>query len=297
MKGILPLWKPKGITSHDCIMKIRELTGIHKAGHTGTLDPEVEGVLPVCIGKATKIVPFLTDTKKMYTAEIILGTTTETEDSHGHVIESRTVMSPPSQQAIENVLRLFQGGITQVPPMYSAVKVNGKKLYEYARDNESVERPERHVFIYSLDLIDESIDTHSFQVQVVCSKGTYIRTLCGDIGAQLDYPAHMGTLCRTKSGGIETKETVSFDDIENAVTNNELDKLLFPIARGLTHMEQLHVDVSLKKRIYSGQKLPKPDSPPKTEPFLMMADGQVLAIYQSHPEDKHLIKPVRVFND
>lgn len=140
MGGILPLWKPKGMTSHDCVMKIRKLYKTKKVGHTGTLDPEVEGVLPICIGQATKIVQFLTDTKKTYVAELKLGSATETEDSYGEIIEEVEVDEIPSQQVIENVLQSFKGEIIQVPPMYSAVKVAGKKLYEYARLNQTVER-------------------------------------------------------------------------------------------------------------------------------------------------------------
>src|SRR5699024_11128015 len=134
MNGILPLWKPKGMTSHDCVVKIRKLFRRKKVGHTGTLDPEVEGVLPICLGQGTKIVPFLTDTKKTYEAKIMLGTATDTEDSEGEDIEREEILTIPTEVEIKRVLDSFRGKITQIPPMYSAVKVNGKKLYEYARD-------------------------------------------------------------------------------------------------------------------------------------------------------------------
>ncbi|SFA76916.1 tRNA pseudouridine synthase B [Lentibacillus halodurans] len=296
MNGILPLWKPKGMTSHDCVMKVRQLFRIKKVGHTGTLDPEAEGVLPICIGQATKIAPFLTDTKKTYIAEVKLGIATETEDSHGKVIKTRQVTTPPSQQAVENVLQLFRGQITQVPPMYSAIKVHGKKLYEYARNNEQVERPKRQVVIYQLQLADH--DHHDrFWFKVVCSKGTYIRTLCVDIGNRLGYPAHMSALYRTETGAIHKEDTVNFTDIEQAVKRNRQDQLLLSISSCLTHMERTYVDEHTRKRVLHGQKLAKHDNLPDTEPFLVMFENRVLAVYETHPENNTVIKPVRVFSD
>src|SRR5690625_1002496 len=139
--GILPLYKPKGFTSHDCVMKVRKLLNIKKVGHTGTLDPGVEGVLPICIGEATKIIPFLLELKKVYIADVYLGQATTTEDSDGEIVSEKEVVSPPTNEEIDSVLASFQGEITQIPPMYSAVKVKGKKLYEYARANQEIDRP------------------------------------------------------------------------------------------------------------------------------------------------------------
>lgn len=295
MDGIIPLWKPKGLTSHDCVIKIRKLLRTKKAGHTGTLDPEAEGVLPICLGKATKIVPFLTETTKTYVAEVSLGTATETEDATGHVVEQRPVNNRPSQQEVEAVLSSFTGDITQIPPMYSAVKVNGKKLYEYARANQPVERPERTITIIKLDFLGFTGES-SFRIRVICSKGTYIRTLCVDIGKQLGYPAHMSDLTRTATGSIEKQDTVTFQDIANAAEKKEIEKILLPITRGLTHLDSIIVDGKMKERVLFGQKLAKPDNKPKTDPFVMMYQGQVLAIYQIHPENDKQIKPVRVFS-
>ncbi|SFD79763.1 tRNA pseudouridine synthase B [Lentibacillus persicus] len=295
--GILPLWKPKGVTSHDCVMNIRRLFHTKKVGHTGTLDPEAEGVLPICIGKATKIASFLTETKKTYITKVKLGCATETEDKAGAVVDVKRVSSPPSQQTIENVLKLFRGQITQVPPMYSAIKVNGKKLYEYARENEAVERPQRNVFIYRLEQLEQKDSHDSFWLKVVCSKGTYIRTLCVDIGHKLGYPAHMSDLFRTGSGAIDKKDTFTFDAIETAVSQNRHKELLLPISNGLTHMARLYVNESTKKRILHGQKLKKTPEMPTSEPFLVMYDKEVLAIYKTHPKYNNMIKPVRVFND
>ncbi|RDW19523.1 tRNA pseudouridine(55) synthase TruB [Oceanobacillus arenosus] len=294
MNGILPLWKPKGMTSHDCVMKCRRLFKTRKVGHTGTLDPEVEGVLPICIGEATKIVPFLTDTKKTYIAEVKLGTATDTEDAQGKVVEAKKVVTPIAENTINEVLESFMGTITQIPPMYSAVKVNGRKLYEYARANETVERPKREITIYDIQLL--SLDTDSFKIKVLCSKGTYIRTLCVDIGKKLGYPAHMSALVRTNTGSFSEKNTVTFANIEEAAEINEQERLLVPIIHGVDHLAILDVDEVTTSKVMNGQKLPKPQQTIETDPFLVMHEQQLLAIYQNHPDHPDQIKPVRVFN-
>ncbi len=297
MNGILPLWKPKGLTSHDCVMKIRRLFHTKKVGHTGTLDPQVEGVLPICIGQATKIVPYLMETKKTYIAEVMLGTSTETEDREGRVIEQKEITSPPSNQSIENTLQSFVGDIIQIPPMYSAVKVKGKRLYEYARANETVERPSRQITIHEIKRIPSSKETnHSFRIQVICSKGTYIRTLCVDIGKHLGYPAHMSDLVRIQTGSFTKDEAVTFKTIERASLMDKQNQLLLPIVKGLLHLNCLNVDETMKKAIQFGQKLPRPEQIVDTDPFIVLFHNQLLAIYQVHPEKPNLIKPVRVFN-
>ncbi|SES76366.1 tRNA pseudouridine55 synthase [Oceanobacillus limi] len=297
MNGILPLWKPRGMTSHDCVIRIRKLFKTKKVGHTGTLDPEVEGVLPICIGQATKIVPFLTDTKKKYLAEIMLGTATETEDSQGEIIEQMDVTEIPSKQNIKNVLQSFKGDIIQIPPMYSAVKVNGKKLYEYARANQPVERPKRMVTIYDIEhLPSDKENQPTIKMKVVCSKGTYIRTLCVDIGKKLGYPAHMSDLVRVSTGSISSEQTVGFQTIERAVKEERQENLLLPISNGLTHLEKLHVDLYTKQKVLVGQKLTKPTAVDQDRPFVVMHGDQVLAIYQIHPDNPKEIKPVRVFS-
>ncbi|MFD2628428.1 tRNA pseudouridine(55) synthase TruB [Oceanobacillus kapialis] len=295
MNGILPLWKQKGMTSHDCVFKIRKLLKTKKVGHTGTLDPEVEGVLPICIGHATKIVPFLTETKKTYVAELKLGTATETEDAHGEVIEEKTVTDFPTADLTNEVLTSFIGKITQVPPMYSAVKVNGKKLYEYARANQVVERPTRQIEIFSISDVSVHEDRQSITFQVVCSKGTYIRTLCVDIGKKLGYPAHMAHLVRTEVGSFTSKESLSLLEVEEAVKKGTAESLLIPISKGLDHLDYWQVDEKTADKVRNGQKLSKPDKIMK-EPFVIMHNQDILAIYQTHPEKPGEIKPVRVFN-
>ncbi|HEX6593941.1 MAG TPA: tRNA pseudouridine(55) synthase TruB [Bacillota bacterium] len=297
MNGILPLWKPKGLTSHDCVIKVRKWYKTKKVGHAGTLDPEVEGVLPICIGQATKIVPFLMDTDKTYITEMKLGIATETEDQQGKVIAEKEVNNPPSQQEIENVLQSFQGTITQVPPMYSAVKVKGKRLYEYARQGLHVERPKRQITIHQIEHLPSEQSDRTIRMKVVCSKGTYIRTLCVDIGKRLGYPAHMSDLVRIESGPIRQQDTIHLQTVEKAFTQNRHSELLLPIERGIEHLDTLFVDESTKKRVLFGQKLPKPVGQLQTNPFAVKYDNQLLAIYQIHPKVPHEIKPVRVFNE
>ncbi|WP_407272192.1 tRNA pseudouridine(55) synthase TruB [Radiobacillus sp. PE A8.2] len=297
MDGILPLWKPKGLTSHDCVFKIRKIFQTKKVGHTGTLDPEVEGVLPICIGQATKIVPFLTETRKTYSAEITLGTATETEDRYGKIIEEANVLDEFSSVDIKQVLSSFHGEIKQIPPMYSAVKINGKKLYEYAREGKVIERPQRTVAIHHIQLCEGSINKSSnrlsFKFDVECSKGTYIRTLCVDIGKELGYPAHMSGLVRTKTGCFDKDNTYTFEEINQAT---DLASLLEPIVKGVEDLSVYYVDEHIKKKVLNGQKLNLPDLLPATDPFRVQYHDELLAIYKSHPDDKQLMKPVRVFN-
>ncbi|CDQ19700.1 tRNA pseudouridine synthase B [Halobacillus karajensis] len=298
MDGILPLWKPKGFTSHDCVSKARGMLKTKKIGHTGTLDPAVEGVLPLCVGKATKIVPFLTDTDKVYEAEITLGAATDTEDATGVVIEKTAVKGAFSDETLQGVLSSFKGYITQTPPMYSAVKVKGKKLYEYAREGIEVDRPSREVLIKQIEWISSNEhpheDTFSFSFRVVCSKGTYIRTLCVDIGKALGYPSHMSALIRTKTADISTDDCYSFEELQRAVDEGRGEELLLPLSRGLGHMDSWEVNEEMKEKIKHGQVWPKPSELDAAR-FTVTHAEEVLAIYQQHPDKPGLVKPVRVF--
>ena len=210
MNGIIVLDKPEGRTSHDMVNFVRRLTGVRRVGHTGTLDPMATGVLPICVGSAAKVSDMLTATDKRYTAELLLGVKTDTEDISGNVIEKNDVSA--SIADIENAVKSFVGKISQIPPMYSAIKQNGKKLYELARQGIEVERNAREVTIYSIDILD--ITEKTIKIDVSCSKGTYIRTLCADIGNKLGTGACMTSLRRT-AAGIFT--------IENAYTPSELE--------------------------------------------------------------------------
>ena len=178
--GIINIYKEAGFTSHDVVAKLRGILKQKKIGHTGTLDPEAVGVLPVCLGKGTKVCDLLTDKDKVYETVMRLGVMTDTQDMTGTILEESEVTV--SKEDVENVLHEFRGDISQVPPMYSALKVNGKKLYELAREGKTVERKPRNIHIYELELLEMEEDGIHVRLRVHCSKGTYIRTLCQDIG-------------------------------------------------------------------------------------------------------------------
>ncbi|MGP4040253.1 tRNA pseudouridine(55) synthase TruB [Gracilibacillus sp. D59] len=297
MDGILPLWKTKGMTSHDCVFKVRKILGIKKVGHTGTLDPEVEGVLPICIGEATKIVPFLTDTTKTYRAKVTLGYSTDTEDQTGAMQKQENVDAEISEETVNCVLQEFCGDITQQVPLYSAVKVNGKKLYEYARANEPVERPYRQVKIHNIRFLATTYDkvgkTQAIEFEVTCSKGTYVRTLCVDIGKALGFPSHMSHLVRKATGNLSEQDTLTLDQIQECVDSNQPVPLL-SINKGLAHLDKLEIDENIKEKVWHGQKLPLPSPRPDTAFFRMTYHNQIVAIYQIH-DNKKEIKPARVF--
>lgn len=300
MNGIVPLWKPKGMTSHDCVIKMRRLFSTKKVGHTGTLDPEVTGLLPICIGEATKIVPYLTDTRKSYRAEITVGVATDTEDQTGEVIEEKKVTEPIQHDTIKKVLKQFTGEIKQVTPLYSAVKVDGKKLYQYARANEFVERPIRQVTIHSIDYDADSL-IHSdqkvtFEIETTVSKGTYIRTLAVDIGLALGFPAHMSRLVRIATADFNERNKITFEELSELDQVGQLEKALLPLEAGLTHLPTYHVDQDLARKVLFGQKLPRPDYWQENQPYRVMLNETVLAIYQVHPDKPNQIKPLRVFN-
>ncbi|KGX88401.1 tRNA pseudouridine(55) synthase TruB [Pontibacillus litoralis] len=301
MDGILPLWKPKGMTSHDCVFKLRKMLHTKKVGHTGTLDPEVEGVLPMCIGMATKVASYITESNKVYEAEVTLGFSTETEDGEGEVVERKKVSQPISLNEIQHVLQSFVGTITQIPPLYSAVRVNGMRLYEYARQGIPVERPERQVIIHQIELLSNQVkyeaDTATFRLRIICSKGTYIRTLCVNIGEALGYPAHMSQLVRTASGSFEQEDAYTLEQIEQVVQEQKLVNILLPIDRGVRHLSRISISNEEENKIYNGAVLPIPNPVPETDPFCIVNEQQrLLAIYKIHPRKPAFMKPARVFH-
>ncbi|MFD2992996.1 tRNA pseudouridine(55) synthase TruB [Fictibacillus nanhaiensis] len=295
-QGILALKKPAGMTSHDCVAKIRRIFRTKKVGHTGTLDPEVTGVLPICIGRATKIAEYMSDYGKEYIGEVTLGFSTETEDAHGEKVEEKQVEKDIPFSAIKDILQSLQGEIEQVPPMYSAVKVNGKKLYEYARQGLTVERPKRNVTIHELELINDSDllskEEPVFSFRVRCSKGTYVRTLAVEIGARLGYPAHMSSLIRTASGPFTIEECVKFEQLESGET--PLDDYLFPLEKGISHFPKWTVTEDLLFKIKNGSVLEAPNDLVESPFGVYNEEGKCLAIYEKHPSKPGLIKPVKV---
>lgn len=210
MDGIINLYKPPGITSHTAVAKVRRILQMKKVGHTGTLDPDAQGVLPICLGKGTKVSGMLTDTDKAYRAVVRFGVTTDTQDMSGTVL---TQCNPHvTQEDLLDILPRFTGEIQQIPPMYSAVKIGGKKLYELARQGAEVERQPRTIIIYELQLTAFHGDHATLEVS--CSKGTYIRTLCHDIGQALGCGAAMEQLTRTRSGVFCLEDSVTLETLE-----------------------------------------------------------------------------------
>ncbi|NPC92620.1 tRNA pseudouridine(55) synthase TruB [Bacillus sp. WMMC1349] len=300
--GVLLLHKPAGMTSHDCVMKIRKLLKTKKVGHTGTLDPEVSGVLPICIGRATKIVEYLTEKAKTYDAEITLGFSTTTEDQTGEVIEKKPIKTPPDEKTVKSVLKSLEGPLEQVPPMYSAVKVNGKKLYEYARAGLEVERPSRTITIHQIDLasaISYEHDTVRFRFHVTCSKGTYVRTLAVTIGEKLGYPAHMSHLRRTASGDFTLDQCLTFEDIEKLLDTGSLAEQMVPVERALDHLPKWNINDTLAKKVENGAVLETPvcflHLTSEDRLAVFTEEGLCTAIYYPHPTKSGLLKPAKVF--
>ena len=235
MNGIINLKKEAGMTSHDAVFKLRKILGTKKIGHGGTLDPDVVGVLPIAVGKATRMVEFMQDEGKVYEGEITLGYSTTTEDASGEVVAETPVLSPVDEIVVDKAIASLTGPITQIPPMYSAVKVNGRKLYEYARAGQEVERPERQVTIYQFERTSSiSYEDHlaRFTFRVKCSKGTYIRTLSVDLGEKLGYAAHMSHLTRTSAAGLQLEDALTLNEIAAKVEAGQLD-FLHPLEIGI----------------------------------------------------------------
>ncbi|MCM3400835.1 tRNA pseudouridine(55) synthase TruB [Cytobacillus oceanisediminis] len=303
MEGILPLFKPKGMTSHDCVFKLRKILRMKKIGHTGTLDPDVTGVLPICLGRATKVAEYITDAGKSYEGEVTIGFSTTTEDASGEVVERKDVTAPIARNQIMDALQSLTGEITQTPPMFSAVKVNGKRLYEYARQGIEVERPSRKVTIYSIELLDgrkmfegENI---TFRFRVACSKGTYIRTLAVMIGSELGYPAHMSELVRIQSASLTLDDCLTFEEIEERVEKGTMDEVLRPMEAALSHLPKFQISDKVAEKVKNGAVLTIPDHLHNTKgPITVETEaGLVLAIYEHHPRKPGMMKPVKVLRN
>lgn len=222
INGIINIYKEAGFTSHDVVAKLRGIVGQRKIGHTGTLDPDAVGVLPVCLGNATKLCGLMTDKSKEYEACMRLGVETDTQDMSGTVISTKEVTA--DAQAVEAAIMSFVGGYDQIPPMYSALKVNGKKLYELAREGKEVERAPRHVDIPCINILE--IDIPLVRFRVACSKGTYIRSLCADIGAKIGCGAAMETLKRTRVGGFKIEDAHTLAEVEEYAKRGDCEKII-----------------------------------------------------------------------
>ncbi|QFF98576.1 tRNA pseudouridine(55) synthase TruB [Psychrobacillus glaciei] len=299
-EGILPLWKEKGMTSHDCVFKLRKILKMKRIGHTGTLDPSVEGVLPICLGQATKVSEYIMNEGKTYIATVSIGKSTTTEDADGEVVSKDETDKHFSREQILKVLEELTGEIVQTPPMFSAVKVNGKKLYEYAREGKIVERPSRKVTIYSLDLLDEIIEFSgknvSFSIEISCSKGTYIRTLAVQIGELLGYPAHMSSLVRTASGSFTKSQCLTLEEVNLANESGLLNDSIFPIKHALLSWPNVEITIENEKSIANGQVIIAHSLLEKNEKIIYTKDLIPKAVYVKHPTKSGMMKPEKMFS-
>lgn len=251
INGILNILKPTGMTSHDVVSQVRKILNTKHVGHAGTLDPNVAGVLVICVGKGTKLSEILMNGDKEYICELILGKKTDTQDSYGKTVEERIVPSF-SEEYISGVLKEFKGEQLQIPPAYSAVKLNGKKLYEYARENIIVEKPGKPVNIKEIKLI--KFEGNKILMKVKCTKGTYMRTLCNDIGEYLGTLGYMGVLVRTDAKGLKIEDAVSLDELKFLYNDNRLNKCLIPIDEILI-MEKIFVNDEYYEKLLNGNEI------------------------------------------
>lgn len=299
MNGILPLWKERGMTSHDCVFKLRKILRTKKVGHTGTLDPGVEGVLPICIGQATRIAEYLTDAGKTYEAVISIGRTTTTEDAEGETVAEDNTIKSFTRAELLDVLASLTGIINQTPPMFSAVKVNGKRLYEYARKGETVERPTRQVTIYALELLDDQKvykgQDITFPVRISCSKGTYIRTLAVQIGEALGYPAHMQALVRTASGTFTQDNCFTLAQVAELMETEQINTCILPVEYALSDYPYIEITSANEKEIFNGQVLPADALLKVHDKIVFGIKGKAFAVYQAHPTKEGYMKPHKMF--
>ncbi|SDB08599.1 tRNA pseudouridine55 synthase [Pseudobutyrivibrio sp. YE44] len=250
--GIINVYKEAGFTSFDVVAKLRGILKIKKIGHTGTLDPDATGVLPVCVGKATKLCDMLTDKDKVYECVMLLGVETDTYDMSGRILSRNSVTCTEAE--VEEAINSFVGDIMQVPPMYSALKVNGKKLYELAREGKEVERKARPVTIFSIDILDMSLPEVSIRIH--CSKGTYIRSLCHDVGEKLGCGCAMKSLVRTRVSQFDISDAKTLDEIQRIANNGNIDGIMIGIAdvfEGLDTVFVIPTEEAIKTAVNGGK--------------------------------------------
>lgn len=296
MDGIINVYKEKGYTSHDVVAKLRGILRQKKIGHTGTLDPDAEGVLPVCLGKATKLCDMLTDKDKTYQTILKLGITTDTQDMTGTIIEEKQVHFNSNE--IKECILSFVGQYEQTPPMYSALKVNGKKLYELARQGIEVERKARTVYINDIEILSIDEINHEISMEVSCSKGTYIRTLCNDIGDKLGCGGCMKQLLRTKVSQFSINNSMKLTQIEALQKENKLEAYLLNIETVFLAYPKVMVLEEFNKLVYNGNVINETHT---REPY-QLEDGCHVRIYDSNDHfigiysyASNLYKPVKMF--
>ncbi|MFR1866930.1 tRNA pseudouridine(55) synthase TruB [Eisenbergiella massiliensis] len=296
INGILNVYKEAGFTSHDVVAKLRGICRQKKIGHTGTLDPEAVGVLPVCLGSGTKLCDMLTDKSKEYEAVLLLGQVTDTQDVTGTVLEEHEVTAD-EEQAVE-AIRSFVGAYEQIPPMYSALKVNGKRLYELARAGKEVERKGRPVEIHSIEILSVSLPEITFRV--ACSKGTYIRTLCHDIGQKLGCGGTMKSLKRTRVGIFTIDGALKLSQLEELAAQGRLEENVIPVEAMFTELPALTVKDAFARLIENGNAF----YPGQAEENVRTPDGGQVRVYDrkgrfygiyAFSEEKERYQPVKMF--
>ena len=293
--GIINVYKEKGFTSFDVVAKLRGILRTKKIGHTGTLDPDAEGVLPVCIGRATKVCDILTDKDKVYEAVMLLGVETDTQDTSGEVLCEKPVEA--DEDAVEKAILSFVGEYDQVPPMYSALKVNGKKLYELAREGKTVERKARRVNIFSIEILE--MDLPRVRMSVHCSKGTYIRTLCHDIGNMLGCGGCMDKLLRTKVGVFELKDTLKLAEIDELAKMGMVEEKIISVDELFEDYTKVWTKQEFDVVVHNGNRVEKrmfTEKLPLNTERLRVYDSKnaFIGIFE-YSEERKDFKPVKMF--
>lgn len=280
MFGFLNVYKPRGKTSHDVVSILRKITKIKQIGHTGTLDPFAEGVLPICIGKATRLIEYLDD-DKAYIGTVQLGQATTTYDTEGVVVNTST--QKVSQSDIEQILTNFRGEIKQLPPIYSAIKVKGKKLYEYARKGENVEITPRDVNIHKLEIIKFNTETQSLELLIECSKGTYIRSIANDIGNALGCYGHLSRLIRIKAGSFKIENSIELPQLQ---TTEQIERSLIYPTEYLSY-PKYELNNQEKKNVSHGMGI----EINRTDGMILLTEkGRIIAIAQIENQKAKILK-------
>ena len=299
--GILPIYKERGMTSHDVVFKARKILKMKKIGHSGTLDPEVDGVLLLLLGGATKVSDYAMDLGKSYRAEVCLGIKTTTEDLTGEILEERTVEGIDISE-IKGILKTMVGEIEQTPPIYSAVKVNGRKLYEYARRGQfDVEIPSRKVNIYNIEFIDNSEyykdGKFYFTIDINCGKGTYVRTIATSIGGKLNIPSTMSKLTRTSSGKITIDHCLKLADVEKCLEENTLEGKILKKDYALEEYQFMEIPLFRAKQVMNGLRFRRNQFPDYdfSNGIVFTYNNEAIAIYYLKDKDDELLSVKTTF--
>lgn len=300
ISGVINVYKEPGYTSHDVVAKLRGILKQKKIGHMGTLDPDAVGVLPVCLGKATKLCNILAEKDKTYIATLLLGMETNTQDTTGEVTKqaSKEQMETLTEEKVFDTAKSFIGDYEQIPPMFSAIKIGGRKLYDLARRGEVVERPARHCKI--LDLTVTNINLPRVDMHVTCSKGTYIRTLCHDIGEKLGVGGCMEHLVRSKVERFKVEDSITLSQIEEYRDKGTLEEYIVPVDEMLDGFSKCIVSDKAEKLVYngniftSGNTLLKMNHEDGQTVRVYTHDGKFIGLYMFHG-DKQIYKPVKIF--